>query len=185
MTQPRLILYPQSLLDAPVNALNTQQALMEIGFITKAFKSNSFYAGDNFIDLIVFLGCSPDIQISPDENKAFCSVHFSDIKPHSRYLGHCDSISPRCPVCKSSAKNWKNTDNWQIPTSQYICNTCHTASALSDLKWKQQGGYGRFSISINNIHPHEAVPAEKILQALSDVTQFKWTYLYANNETVL
>ena len=54
-----------------------------------------------------------------------------------------------------------------------------------DLKWRQQGGYGRFSISIANIHPHEAVPAEKIFQTLKNITGFEWTYFYANNETEL
>ena len=91
--------------------------------------------------------------------------------------------TPKCPHCKNKIKNWKNTDNWQAANSEITCNKCNTRSTLTDLKWRQQGGYGRFNISIANIHPHEAVPAEKIFQTLKNITGFEWTYFYANNET--
>jgi len=185
MTQARLIICPQSSSDAPVQVSVIKQLLTDMGLLANEFEHNSYYAGEHFISLVIFLGCSPNIQLSPEDGDAFCYIKMSDVSSHGQHLGHCQSVIPKCPNCKSKITDWKNTDNWQAASSEITCNDCNTRSDLADLKWRQQGGYGRFSISIANIHPHEAVPAEKIFQNLKNMTGFEWTYFYANNETEL
>jgi hypothetical protein len=184
-TQARLIIHPQSVFDVPAQISTIKQALRDTGLLADEFSKNMYYVGENFIQLITFLGCSPAIQLSPEANKPFCYIEFSTIAPHSRLLGHCRSATPKCPNCKNKINNWKNIDKWQIACSQYTCNKCAMRSSLADLKWRQLAGYGRFSINIINIHPHEAVPAEKIFSLLRDISGFEWNYFYANNEIEL
>jgi hypothetical protein len=182
MTQARLIICPKSPLDSPTKTTDIKQTLTDIGLITDEFKPGTYYAGDNFISLITFLGCSPNIQLTPEDGDHFCSVNISEVTSLSQLLGYCKSISPKCPHCKANIKNWKDTALYQLASNLCQCEQCGISSPLSDLKWRQEGGYGRVAISIANIHSHEAVPAEKIFQNLKDTTGFEWTYFYANNE---
>lgn len=182
MTQARLIICPKTSTDAPAELPEIIKALKDIGLIAEEFSNNDFYAGDSFINLISFLGCSPNIQLSPEDGDQFCFIHISETTTDSQHLGHCRSVSAKCPNCKTKIKDWKSANNWQSGNSQYSCQQCDTQSILADLKWCHEAGYGRLSISIVNIHPHEAVPAEKVLQTLNNVCGFEWTYFYANNE---
>ena len=182
MTQARLIICPTAPYDAPEQATDIKQALIDIGLLANEFEDNSYYAGTDFITLIMFLGCSPNIQLSPGDGNAFIYIRFSDISANSQQLGHGNSVAPGCPVCKSRLKDWKKTRNWQLADSKITCQQCNTQSCLADLKWRQEGSYGRFSISIMNIYAHEAVPADIVFQTLKKTSGFEWTYFYANNE---
>jgi len=182
MTQARLIISPKSSSNIPAKTADIKQALKEAGLTANEFRNNAYYAGNNFISLVSFLGCSPNIQLTPEDGENFCFVEFSDTYPHSQLLGYCLSVKPKCPYCKAKIENWKDTAEYQLASSLYLCRKCNTVMPLSDLKWRQEGGYGHISISITNIHPHEAVPAEKILHVLKDASNFEWDYFYANNE---
>lgn len=183
MTQARLIICPQSPYNAPSSCPDIKHALTELGLMASEFADNTYYAGNDFISLIPFLGCSPNIQLTPDGDNAFCYLKISDISESSQHLGHGKAFRPKCPNCKAKIQDWKDTENWQSSSSEVTCIECNTSSALCHLKWSQEGGYGRFCIIITNIHAHEAVPSDKVFQTLKNTTGFEWTYLYANNET--
>ena len=128
MTQARLIICPTAPYDAPEQATDIKQALIDIGLLANEFEDNSYYAGTDFITLIMFLGCSPNIQLSPGDGNAFIYIRFSDISANSQQLGHGNSVAPGCPVCKSRLKDWKKTRNWQLADSKITCQQCNTHS---------------------------------------------------------
>lgn len=65
----RLLLYP--VLD---NMADIQPTLEQQGILGKQLAENLFSAGERFLDHICFLGCSPDIELEPQADKAFCYV---------------------------------------------------------------------------------------------------------------
>lgn len=182
MNSARIIFCPKNLQDSPKDISAIVDALQQINLIDNAFENNKYYTGKDFLSLLTFLGCSPNINLSPDDGDHYCYIEFSQIKHHPEILGYTTSVSPRCPNCKHKIKTWQNINNWQLANTKLVCEACDHSYAISDLKWRQEGGYGLFSISIMNIHPHEAVPSDKLLQTLQNATNFEWNYFYANNE---
>ncbi|MCW9014250.1 MAG: hypothetical protein OQL06_10735 [Gammaproteobacteria bacterium] len=183
MSNPRLVLLPKDPSRIPDDIPELQQALTNAGLIDQSLdNADTCLPGDNFLSLLTFLGCSPNINLRPADGKNFCFVAFRPVTQHAVCQGYTSSIFPRCPQCKANIKNWMQINNWQFADTKYHCKECATETTMLQLKWRQKSIYGRFSIIIANIHPHEAVPSEKLLTTLATATGFSWTYFYANNE---
>jgi len=141
-----------------------------------------YLAGKSFVEWVVFLGCSPNINLQPQEGEHYCYIEIRPPQANSSCLGYNTSALPRCPRCKNKLPHWKNLDNWQSGSTHCTCASCHTATALQDLNWRQECAWGRCAIHIHNIHAFEAVPAEALLQWLQNYSGFEWSYSYANND---
>ena len=180
---PRLILHPEDIQYIPHSVANILQQLKSIGLISKPGNDASMYlAGNEFINLLTFLGCSPNINLSPDEGDNFCSISIPDIHETTVLLGYTSMIIPRCPSCKHKVADWKqHFHHWKTGDYTYTCSECQTETPVAKARWRQEAGYGRFCIAINHIHPHEAVPSDKLLNALQQASDTCWTYFYATN----
>ncbi len=181
MNISRLIICPRSISDKPQNISLIRQAIQDIGLIAEEFDDSKYYTGNTFLSLLSFLGCSPNINVSPKDGDNYCYIKISNITDRAEILGHTRSVIPRCPYCKYKFKNWQSINNYKFAKTIIDCPECNTSLKISDLKWRLEGGYGLFYISIINIHPHEAVPSEKLLQTLEQTTGFAWHYFYTNN----
>ena len=180
---PRLILHPKDGQYIADNMASILQQLESIHFISQLINDSSIYlAGKDFTNLLTFLGCSPDINLSPEDGDNFCSISIPDIHQNSVLLGYTSTSVPRCPKCKHKIHDWKqHFHNWKKADYIYNFSECQTDTCVARLKWRQEAGYGKCCISINHIHPHEAVPSEKLLNALQQASNTEWTYFYANN----
>ena len=179
----RLILHPRDIQYVPEDLSHIVKQLQIIQFIGKPLSdSNHFLVGDEFINLLTFLGCSPNIHLSPEDGGNFCSFFIPEIHEKNTLLGYTSMVVPRCPECKHKIIDWKqHFHEWKKGDYLYHCSQCLKETPVSQLKWRQEGGYGRFSICISHIHPHEAVPSEKLLNTLQKASNTSWTYFYANN----
>lgn len=65
----RLLLYPTQATNIPLQPL-----LQDSGLLGMPLATGHFATGENFLDQICFLGCSPDIVLTPCANQAFCYV---------------------------------------------------------------------------------------------------------------
>jgi hypothetical protein len=65
----RLLLYPVQDCDTAIRPVLDKQ-----GMLGNELGGGVFSAGENFLDHICFLGCSPDIELEPQTGKAFCYV---------------------------------------------------------------------------------------------------------------
>jgi len=182
MNIPRIIIYPKNVSNKPESISLIKQTINNIELAGKEFSANKFYTGDAFLSLLSFLGCAPNIHLSPEDGDNYCYIEISNITDKAKILGHTQSVIPRCPDCKHKLKNWQSISNYTLANTNINCPECNALLKMSDLKWRQEGGYGQFYISISNIHPHEAVPSEKLLQTLEQTTGFAWHYFYANNQ---
>jgi hypothetical protein len=181
MSLARLVFHPQHLDDVPEDIPALLGALGEAGLTGALQEHNRLLPGDQFLKLLSFLGCSPNIHLHPDDGSHYCYLSINPVTDSAECLGYTVSVVPRCPACKHRIRDWQNTNHWQQAHTLCVCNQCASTTHMHQLKWRQECGYGRFSFHIAHIHPHEAVPAGKLLDTLQACSGFAWTYFYANN----
>jgi len=151
--------------------------LASLGLTGKPLTTDSWLAGEEFVSLISFLGCSPHIILTPEEGENYCRIRWLNWQ-HPVFLGHTRSIQPRCPHCKNRINNWKaipQIDRFDTPVS---CPQCQLTTPASGLNWRHEGGYASAALIIEPVHPHEAVPADALLSQLQHLTQCEWRYCY-------
>ncbi|MFN3785236.1 MAG: hypothetical protein ACK4RS_00215 [Thiothrix sp.] len=67
----QLVLYPAQ---ATAGGSDLRQCLHRLGFIGAALGDGYYATGEQFLSLLCFLGCSPDIELDPHPSKPFCYV---------------------------------------------------------------------------------------------------------------
>lgn len=182
MPQYKLMLYPTRATFTPITSETLLIALKACNLISDASLRNPYLPGSAFIKLLSFLGCSPNICLTPEEGDNYCHVIFKPWQSESHCLGHTATAVPRCPQCKTKIPAWKKIAHWQNGATIYTCPHCHTATTLQKLQWKQECAYGCMAVEIINIHPFEAVPSENLLSVLQEATGVEWNYCYAEHE---
>jgi len=155
-------------------------SLKEIGFIEKHWQTPSqFLVGDKFLSLITFLGCSPYIEITPNDNHNFCYVEFAPRHDTVQFLHAPYTKAPRCRHCKYQEKQWQTIiEQWQQSKTDFVwtCPQCYKESQLHELNWRHCAGFAKEAIYIWNIFEGEAVPNDLLLETLENVTHVKWDY---------
>jgi hypothetical protein len=182
MQAPRLIFHPKlpTLVIEPDRLI---RALSEIGLLGKSRGTagdGSFYAGEHFLELLTFLGCSPAIALTPEDGERYCYI---DIKTHEQpqFVYGNQPFQPRCSHCRAPIHDWRQqySPNIDVEKQRIHCDQCGEDSLLSRMNWKHSAGLGRQMIIIHNIYLHEAVPGEKLLQTLESLEpSSRWEYFY-------
>jgi len=160
-----------------------EQFLLSIQLIGEPYRNESrFLAGERFLDLIAFMGCSPDIRLEPGDNDApFCSIHLLPRTAEVEF--HCGEQvhAPRCPGCRTPVNNWQSDINsWRNNGSDslWICQGCRHQSYPWQFNWRKSAGFGRCFIEINNIFPKEAIPQQQLIDTLNSHYGVSWHYFY-------
>lgn len=174
MSIGKLILYPYDTELPPpkVEALST--SLRKLGLIGQPIdkRMNSFLAGEHFLQLISFVGCSPDVCLAPRESRATGFCHLSICGPFEPpqliFANDC------CPACKQPLSNWKKLND-----NRYIkCIHCGESHGAQDITWGRRAGYGRMFIEIHNIFPGEARPVDALFKQLQQESGLNWNYFF-------
>ncbi len=150
--------------------------LLRLELIQPQKINDSFLPGERFLNLLSFMGCSPNIQIDFDSNnpkKAFCSVKMVNFVDPLLLVSD-NSRPPKCPNCRKSVSHWQANNQNQL----FNCKHCQTPIKVETLNWKQQGGYAKTMIIIDNIYHQEALPTDLLLNALKTISHCKWQYFY-------
>jgi len=96
-----LLIYPQSPEWSDDNSVLIDQ-LHALGFTGDAIESDSFYAGERFLDHIAFMGCAPTIRFTPEtDNEKFTHIRIHRYDTITALVG-AHAPAPRCPQCKKS-----------------------------------------------------------------------------------
>lgn len=166
--------------------------LREIELIAAEFPLNGqthFSVGTRFLELVIFLGCSPSIALSLEEvptgenttkGEGFCHIRL-------RTTGDpCLILSPehvwgRCRQCKLDIP--LNPENRS--RSLLCCPKCNSMKALADLDFRKMGGVGQCFVEVWGIHPHEAVPSDELLARLAHLSGGPWQYFYSYGQEKL
>jgi hypothetical protein len=189
----KLILLPDGALVGVDDCRALAACLQGIGLIGEPRTSGSglFYpAGEQFLQLVSFLGCSPAIELEPPGDGAsleqamasdrFCHVVL-DCEPTVRFRADPHTRPPRCPQCGHPETDWQaHIRRWQDEPakSHWSCAACGHRGELTDWVFRKTAGFGRVFVEIRGIYPAEAVPGEALLAALSALTGGAWRYMY-------
>jgi hypothetical protein len=153
-------------------------ALRAIDFLGEPLSNpNTFAVGPEFLGLITFLGCSPSVDT---ELGAGCAIHISRTSGDLRFRG---GIVPRCPVCRGRLEAWEEAvASWRRNANYlWTCPECGAHAALPGLDWRHGAGFGRFFVDVFGIYPSEAVPGERLMEALSRATGGPWEFFYTDD----
>ena len=180
MNTSKLIFFPDSI-DKAINNEALLQTLINSQFITENKQNtNQYLPGDNFLSLITFLGCSPNINLIPVEGENHCFISLIEHSQKPICLGYTLTVNPKCPACKKRIGEWKIPD-WQSAGQLCHCDKCQKQSLYSELNWKHECGFSRCGFEIHHIYPHEAVPTDQLLEKLKYCSGFEWDYCYTTN----
>jgi len=177
MTAPRLTFHPRDP-QQHVSRETVVDNMRELGFIAAELDGQAgdcFIAGEHFIDLLSFLGCSPVIHLSPEEGDKFCYIELLDL-PAAELIYANQPFQPKCKRCRHPLTDWKT----QLSGASVIqCHECNSAIPLDKVNWKQSAGYASQFMFVHNIYPHEAVPGERLMMKLEAISDNKpWDYFY-------
>ena len=197
MPAHKLLLYPASPDFSPADPAALLAHLRDIGLAGSGFPvqgETRHLAGEDFLQLITFLGCSPAIEFEPpadpDEREAaadsggFCHVSLALSETRAAFRAGGKIPPPRCPSCRKSVSGWQQTiDAWQrAPAAdEWQCDRCGYAGHIHDLDFRRHGGFARTFIEVWGIHPSEAVPVDALLASLAAFSDCDWNYIYVND----
>jgi len=159
-------------------------ALQQTGLIAKTSlpvtdsQITDFLAGERFLDLIIFMGCSPAIQLKQDEQgSAYCYISFQQHKTPGKIYAGSQSRPARCGLCKASFETDQLNDCAEKQALP-VCHQCQKQLDWSDITWNKTTGMATDAIVIHNIFPHEAVPADELVSAINNASGLGWRYFY-------
>ncbi len=172
--RPRLLLYAGT--GTPVS--NDPDVLVKtmtgLGLVGGKLEHSltDYLPGERFLDHITFLGCSPNIALSPEEGKSYCYIHFSEMRPSPVLYASTNTVPPRCRQCEQVMRDWRDC------SEPAFCSRCSVEARQDNLMWRRQGALSRWVIEILNIYPREAVPSAILLTALENASGVEWRYAY-------
>jgi Zn ribbon nucleic-acid-binding protein len=194
VTVHKLVLYPAHVDCPAVETAALVTALQTIGLVAAPVchdHANGYRAGDQFLQLVTFLGCSPAIELEPpadpDEcaracaSGSLCHIRFWPAQDRIRFRADSRLPAPRCPQCRKVENRWPELiERWRADAraTQWECRECGYHGRLFDLNFRQRGAFGHSFIDIRGIHPAEAVPGETLLTTLGELSGCDWRYMY-------
>lgn len=141
-------------------------------------------AGPEFLGLVTFLGCSPNVRLEPEgpDDRNFCHLELCGPFDQVEFLGGGALKPPRCPSCRSLAADWRDRLlAWERTRGDVVwtCPKCGHGTDLYRLDWRRGAAFGRFALDLWNVYEGEAVPSEALLNLLKTTTETRWDYFYA------
>jgi Zn ribbon nucleic-acid-binding protein len=194
VTVHKLVLYPAHVDCPAVDTAALIATLQAIGLVAAPGchdPAGGYRAGEHFLQLVSFLGCSPAIGLEPPMDPgeceracasgSLCHIRFSPAEDRIRFRADCRLPAPRCPQCRKAEDRWPTLiEQWRADSqvNQWECCECGHAGRLFDLNFRHRGAFGHSFIEIWGVHPAEAVPGESLLATLGELSGCDWSYMY-------
>jgi hypothetical protein len=162
-------------------------ALSEAGFIGPrlSLPGLAFSVGPRFLSLLAFTGCAVAIVSAPSGTGGvpYCHVRISELEPVPRLLCGRNTRPPRCPACRARLGDWKmRLDAWaERPQMGLGCPACGASRPPWRWDWKEQAGFGRRFVLVEEVFPGEAVPTRALLDCLTGACESGWRHFYVQD----
>lgn len=178
----RLVLTPADPHVCPQVGLLTEM-LADKGFLGKRLGGEGedvFRIGPGFLSLLAFTGCAVQIRSEPSGDGGFCHVRMPPAQPHPRLLSGRNTRAPRCAGCRARLVDWRERrDYWSShPHAGVTCPACGETRPPWLWDWKQQGGFGRLFVQVEEIFPGEATPTPALFDLLIRASGTGWRHFY-------
>ena len=197
MPAHKLLLYPDNPDFHPADPATLLACLQDIGLAGGSFPvqgQTRYLAGEHFLQLVTFLGCSPAIEFdlpadtgavaTAAERGDFCHISLTLTKERAAFRGGGRVPPPRCPSCRKAVSDWQQVlHDWQRTPHReaWTCGQCGHHGRIQALDFRRHGGFARVFIDIWGIHPSEAVPVDALLTSLAGCSGTGWRYMYVND----
>jgi hypothetical protein len=194
VTVHKLVLYPAQVDGTAVDTAVLVTALQAIGLVAAPAchdPASGYRAGEHFLQLVSFLGCSPTIELEPPVDPReceracasgrLCHIRFPSLEKRVRFRADSRLPTPRCPQCRTAEDRWAELiECWRADPreNRWVCRECAYHGKLFDLNFRRRGAFGHSFIEIWGIHPSEAVPGESLLATLGELSGCEWRYMY-------
>lgn len=161
--------------------------LAQAGFIGAPLRdySGAYSVGPQFLSLVTFAGCAVALPSAPGilSDGAFAHVLIPKLAPAPRLLTGRNTRAPRCPSCRARLKDWRSrTAYWrEHPMAGLTCPACGETRPPWRWDWKEQGGFGRVFILVEEVFPGEAVPTPSLLDLLTHASGSGWRHFYVQD----
>lgn len=175
MTDHFLVLFPKNPDWAPASLASLADALRDIGLTGAERETNFFSSGPQYLGLVTYLGCSPQIDLSQDANAT--TIRLRGIFAASQFLHGGNLKPPRCPNCRNTLEK---SDFATGVENELRCAHCGHSSLLYQLDWRRSAAFARVFVEISNVFESEAVPAEKLTACLEQASGETWDYSYVS-----
>lgn len=171
----KLYLYPENP-DYRCDEKNLIKRLQEMQFTGTEIGENLFATGNEFVSLLTFMGCSPNIELEPKDDIPFCYIEIENHDTNQLKAGK--NLKPaNCPNCNSAIKTFiQNKD------LQFECPECSSKYDFQNLNWRKSAFIAKCWITIGNIYESEAIPSDQLLSALQKETNQLWKAAYIREE---
>jgi hypothetical protein len=181
-----LVLHPRDPTYAPADMRKLASVLGGIGFVGDALDASAghYAAGQDFLRLITFLGCSPVVNLGGAARGPECRVRLPTPLAAPRFLFGANTKPPRCPACRSALEKgialgsaWERDNGTTV-----VCPRCGAQTPVHLLDWRRAAAFTKISIELTGIHESEAVPAEALLAGLESASGVSWDYCYLRRD---
>ena len=163
----KLYIYPDNP-DYQSDLTSLVPLLENIELIGNPLSENRYATGENFLSLLTFMGCSPNIELEPQDDKPYCYIEIcSTIKP--QFISSKNTKYPNCPHCKK-------------PLKAIICSHCNESIIPNELNWRKSAFFASCWICIGNIYELEAIPSDQLLNALEKKSGIVWKPAYIRHK---
>ncbi len=189
----KLILLPRNPQADACTCSDLADQLQSTGLIgaPASYSGGVFYpTGEQFLQLVSFLGCSPAIELDPPAEPAL----LEDALAHGRFCHitlNCPTTlqfradaatrPPRCPHCGQAVVDWaQGITCWSADPadSSWPCPACRETGDLTGWIFGKTAGFGKVFLEINGIYPSEAIPGDALLAVLASLTDGLWHAIY-------
>jgi len=173
-----LVLYCHAPLWRSATTQPVVRVLEETGLIglVKGGGGMLYGAGEHFLARIMFLGCSPQISLNDEaasNGQPVCRIrlhHYENVQ----LLESHPAPALRCLSCRTPFQRPSSLKYDQLQT----CVKCGESALLHQIDWRRGAAFGRFFVEIENVFPHEAVPADRLMSVLEALSDERWDYFY-------
>jgi hypothetical protein len=175
MTDHYLVLYPKNPAWAPIDPAALPDTLMAIGFLGPRRSRGLYSAGREYLSLVTYLGCSP--QVALGENEAATTIRISGIHAAPQFVHGGNLKPPRCPQCRKALDKQLALTGMD---DKLRCPQCGYSGASHAFDWRRSAAFGRIFIEISNVFESEAVPGEMLIACLKQASGEAWDYAYVS-----
>ncbi len=164
--------------------------LRAAGFLGRPLggRAGAFAVGERFLAFLTFAGCSVHIELDPEAETPSCYIRY--VGPFARPTLLCgrNTRPPRCRSCRAPLSDWqRRLAEADAATSERCpipCPTCGDARPPWDYDWREQAGYGRLFLAVEEVFPGEAVPTPALLDLLQGGGS-DWRHFYVQDDGCL
>lgn len=161
------------------------EALSLAGFLGERLAGDglAFRIGPAFLSLLTFAGCSVRVQTESREEGGFAHIRISPASAHPWLLSGRNTRPPRCVGCRARLVDWRDrTLHWATRTHAGVtCPSCGETRPPWLWDWKQQGGFGRLFILVEEVFPGEAIPTQALFDLLIRSSGTGWRHFYVQD----